>query len=194
MKKEIIFATSNSDKAKEIGKLLPDWTVYSLKDLNFHEEIPEEQDTLEGNAEQKAQYVWDRFGKACFADDTGLEVRALNGRPGVYSARYAGENCSYRDNVNKMLEEMKGKEDRQARFRTSICLILSEEEKHYFDGISNGEILREIRGDGGFGYDPIFLPEGEQQSFAEMSLDRKNAISHRGRAVKQLSEFLRLID
>jgi len=194
MKKEIIFATSNSDKAKEIGKLLPDWTVYSLKDLNFHEEIPEEQDTLEGNAEQKAQYVWDRFGKACFADDTGLEVRALNGRPGVYSARYAGENCSYRDNVNKMLEEMKGKEDRQARFRTSICLILSEEEKHYFDGICNGEILREIHGDGGFGYDPIFLPEGEQQSFAEMSLDRKNAISHRGRAVKQLSEFLRLID
>jgi XTP/dITP diphosphohydrolase len=194
MEKEIIFATSNQDKAREIEKILKAWKVLSLKDLEFYEDIPEEQDSLEGNAQQKAQYVWDRFKIPCFADDTGLEVKVLNGRPGVYSARYAGPNCSYEDNVNKMLFEMKGKKNRDARFRTSICLILSESTKYFFDGICSGEILSEVRGEGGFGYDPIFLPKGESLSFAEMSLERKNAISHRGRAVAKLSQFLEAMD
>ncbi len=191
---KIVFATGNPDKVKEIQKLLEGWEVLSLADLNFHEEIPEDYDTLEGNAEQKAQTIWDCFGLMCFADDTGLEVEALDGRPGVYSARYAGPDCSYLDNVNKMLSEMNGVKNRKAQFRTSICLILNGQRKEFFNGICEGEILHHITGADGFGYDPIFKPLESELSFAEMSLEAKNQISHRGSAVRKLAAYLKEIN
>ncbi len=189
--KELIIATNNEHKVKEIKAALADkFQVLSLKEVGITEEIPEEQDTLEGNALQKARYIHEKYGKNCFADDTGLEVEALNNAPGVYSARYAGEPCNSDNNITKLLQEMNGKTDRNARFRTSIALILDSKE-YLFEGEVQGEILSERHGTDGFGYDPVFQPEGYETSFAEMTLEQKNEISHRGRAVQKLVAFLR---
>lgn len=175
----------------EVSKMLNDCVlIKSLSEMGLAGEIPETSETLEGNALQKAMWVWERTGKSCFADDTGLEVEALDGRPGVYSARYAGEHCTFDDNVNKMLAEMDGKTNRKACFRTVICLIENGEPK-YFEGRVDGVILTERYGEGGFGYDPIFMPDRFAVSFAEMPLEVKNRISHRGRAVAKLVEYLK---
>ncbi|HRY98469.1 MAG TPA: RdgB/HAM1 family non-canonical purine NTP pyrophosphatase [Bacteroidales bacterium] len=197
---KLVFATHNEHKLKELrsklSQLGPDrvhWEIFSLDDIGCTEEIPEPHETLQENAMAKARYVWERYSLPCFADDTGLEIDALDGRPGVYSARYAGEGCSFADNVLKVLKEMKGEHRRSARFRTVIALIL-EGEGHYFEGQVEGSILEEGRGDGGFGYDPVFMPEGYALSFAEMPLSEKNRISHRARAVEQLIEFLAMVD
>lgn len=187
---ELIFATNNKHKLQEIRAILDGIVnVKSLADINLSGDIPETADTLEGNALQKAQWVFQRTGKACFADDTGLEVDALGGRPGVYSARYAGEQCSFKDNVNKLLGEMEGKTNRAARFRTVICL-LSDGEPQYFEGRVDGTILTEPYGTEGFGYDPIFMPKRFAVSFAEMPAEIKNRISHRALAAKQLAGYL----
>ena len=164
--------------------------IQSLKDINLEGDIPETSDTLEGNATQKAEWIYNRIGQDCFADDTGLEVEALDGAPGVYSARYAGEGCSFADNVNKLLKAMDGQTNRKARFRTVICFI-ENGEKHYFEGIVNGTIIEKGSGNMGFGYDPIFVPDGYDISFAEMPLDEKNKISHRGLATQKLVEYLK---
>lgn len=186
---EIVFATHNLHKSEEVSAILG--SSYQIK--NLHDigcpEIPETADTLKGNALQKAQYVVDHYHVNCFADDTGLEVEALGGRPGVYSARYAGEGCTYQDNVKKMLEEMRGETNRKACFKTVIALIL-DGEQYFFEGRVEGEILTEQRGTDGFGYDPIFRPSGFRQTYAEMSAMSKNTISHRARAMQQLKEFL----
>lgn len=186
---EIVFATHNLHKSEEVSAILG--SSYQIK--NLHDigcpEIPETADTLKGNALQKAQYVVDHYHVNCFADDTGLEVEALGGRPGVYSARYAGEGCTYQDNVKKMLEEMRGEANRKACFKTVIALIL-DGEQYFFEGRVEGEILTEQRGTDGFGYDPIFRPSGFRQTYAEMSAMSKNTISHRARAMQQLKEFL----
>ncbi len=164
--------------------------IKSLNDIGLAGDIPETADTLDGNALQKAQWVYERTGLDCFADDTGLEVEALDGRPGVYSARYAGEHCSFDDNINKMLSEMQGKTNRRACFRTVICLIENGEPR-YFEGRVDGQILTERYGKEGFGYDPIFMPDRFAVSFAEMPLEVKNHISHRGKAVAKLVEYLK---
>jgi len=186
---DIIFATHNQNKAEEVSAILgPDYHVKNLREIGCPE-IPETADTLQGNALQKAQYVFDHYHVNCFADDTGLEVEALDGRPGVYSARYAGEGCSYQDNVLKMLEEMRGVTNRKACFKTVIALIL-DGKKYFFEGRVDGEIMTEQHGTDGFGYDPIFKPLGFRQTYAEMSLLSKNTISHRARAMQQLKMFL----
>jgi len=188
--KKIIFATNNAHKLEEVRHYLKDlYQVISLKEIGFTEEIPEPYETLEENALTKSKTIYEKFGIDCFADDTGLEVEALDGAPGVYSARYAGPNCSFEDNVNKMLEEMQDKQNRKAQFRTVVSLILNGEE-FYFEGIVKGEIARERSGAEGFGYDPIFIPNGFDSSFAQMGLSEKNKISHRGRAIAKLVEFL----
>ncbi len=188
--KTLIFATNNAHKLQEVKEMLDGIVlIKSLKEMNLEGDIPETADTLEGNARQKAQWVQERTGMDCFADDTGLEVAALDGRPGVYSARYAGEHCSFDDNVNKMLQEMQGKEDRRACFLTAICLLLDGQE-FLFEGRVDGAILTERHGEEGFGYDPIFMPDRFALSFAEMPMEVKNRISHRGRAVAKLVEFL----
>ncbi len=187
----LIFASNNAHKLSEIRNLLDNIVeIQSLKDINLDGDIPETSDTLEGNATQKAEWIYSRIGQDCFADDTGLEVEALDGAPGVYSARYAGEGCSFADNVNKLLKAMEGKTNRKARFRTVICLI-ENGEKHYFEGIVNGIIIEKGSGNMGFGYDPIFVPDGYNISFAEMPLDEKNKISHRGLATQKLVEYLK---
>ena len=187
----LIFASNNAHKLSEIRNLLDNIVeIQSLKDINLDGDIPETSDTLEGNATQKAEWIYSRTGRDCFADDTGLEVEALDGAPGVYSARYAGEGCSFADNVNKLLKAMEGKTNRKARFRTVICLI-ENGEKHYFEGIVNGTIIEKCSGNMGFGYDPIFVPDGYNISFAEMPLDEKNKISHRGLATQKLVEYLK---
>jgi XTP/dITP diphosphohydrolase len=163
--------------------------IKSLKDIGFEGEIPETQSTIEGNASQKANYIHDRFQCNVFADDTGLEIESLHGEPGVYSARYAGANCSFKDNCEKVLKNLQGKSNRRARFKTVISLILNQTE-YAFEGIVEGEILEDYKGEGGFGYDPIFKPLGYDHTFAEMPLELKNSISHRGKAVKQLVDFL----
>ena len=190
MKMKLVFATNNAHKLEEIREMAGgQYEIVSLKEIGCQEEIPEEQDTLEGNALQKARFVKERYGADCFADDTGLEIAALGGEPGVRSARYAGEGHDSEANMRKVLAKMEGADDRRARFRTVIALILDGEE-HLFEGEVRGEILREKHGAEGFGYDPIFRPEGFAESFAEMSLDAKNAISHRGRATRALIRFL----
>ena len=190
MKMKLVFATNNAHKLEEIREMAGgQYEIVSLKEIGCQEEIPEEQDTLEGNALQKARFVKERDGADCFADDTGLEIAALGGEPGVRSARYAGEGHDSEANMRKVLAKMEGVDDRRARFRTVIALILDGEE-HLFEGEVRGEILREKHGSEGFGYDPIFRPEGFAESFAEMSLDAKNAISHRGRATRALIRFL----
>lgn len=191
---DIVFATHNRHKSEEACQILgPRWTLRNLHDLGQTEEIPETADTLQGNALQKAQYVYDKYHLSCFADDTGLEVEALNGAPGVYSARYAGEHCSFADNVNKLLHEMQGKNNRRACFKTVVALIL-DGKTHFFEGRVDGTIIESPRGGEGFGYDPVFVPDGFNETFAEMSAEQKNKISHRGRAMAKLIEFLQNID
>lgn len=187
---ELIIATNNAHKVEEIKSTLPEgYNVLSLQEVGITEEIPENQDTLEENALQKARYIYEKYGKNCFADDTGLEVAALDNAPGVYSARYAGVGCSSKDNVAKLLREMDGEDNRMAQFRTVIALIIAGEE-YLIEGKVVGKILTEQTGEGGFGYDPIFQPLGATQSFAMMDLEAKNAISHRGRAVRKLIALL----
>ena len=188
---DIVFATNNMHKLEEIRAVVGDrFRILSLADIGCFEDIPETADTLEGNASLKARYVKDRYGKDCFADDTGLEIEALQGRPGVYSARYAGPGHDHRKNMDKVLLEMRDQDLRKARFRTVIALILGKEE-HHFEGIVEGDIRRSKSGDKGFGYDPIFQPEGYQVTFAEMEMKEKNRISHRARAMAGLIDFLR---
>jgi len=187
---ELIFATNNRNKAEEIQHLIPQSIrVLTLEDVGLTEDIPEDQDTLEGNASQKSRFVYDRFYKSCFADDTGLEIDALEGRPGVFSARYAGEDKDPQANMDKVMEKLKDEDNRRARFRTVISLILEGREL-FFEGVVEGHILREKRGEEGFGYDPIFLPEGSSLSFAQMPMNMKNRISHRSRAIKKLANYL----
>lgn len=187
----IVFATHNKNKLSEIRNILKNYDVVGLRDIGCETDIVEDADNLQGNAKIKADFVTDNYHMNCFADDTGLEVEALNGAPGVYSARYAGEGCSYHDNVVKLLEAMKGITNRKARFRTVIALNLNGEQ-YFFEGIVNGKILEEEHGEGGFGYDPIFQPDGYEETFAEMPMEIKNKISHRGRAVQKLVEFLHI--
>ena len=190
---KIVFATNNPHKLREIREITDGKIeILSLADIGCHEDIPETADTLAGNALQKARFVRERYGYDCFADDTGLMVDALDGRPGVYSARYAGEHCSPADNVRKLLAEMEGKQDRSARFETVIALILRGEE-HLFTGRVDGRSLEAPEGEGGFGYDPVFLPDESDRCFALMSDEAKNAISHRGRATLKLIEYLKQI-
>jgi XTP/dITP diphosphohydrolase len=204
---KIVFATNNKHKLEEIRSILgEDFEVLSLSDIGCHEDIPETSDTLEGNAMQKAQYVFDKYGYACFADDTGLEVEALGGEPGIYSARYAaldGDDSISHDseaNMAKLLRKLEGIENRKARFRTVIALITNAplpfgegmgERLQLFEGIVNGSIIRERRGGEGFGYDPIFQPEGYDKTFAELGNEVKNHISHRARAVQKLADYLK---
>lgn len=189
--KTLVFATNNAHKLEEVRAILGnDFQIASLKEIGCHDDIPETADTLEGNAMQKAQYIKDKFGMDCFADDTGLEVEALNNAPGVFSARYAGPGHDSEANMKKLLHEMEGKENRKSRFRTVIALLLDGKE-YTFEGIVKGNIIEEKRGDSGFGYDPIFVPEGYDLTFAELGNDIKNKISHRAEAVKKLSAFLK---
>ncbi len=187
---KLLFATNNKHKLTEIRQILePRFTILGLKDIHCTDELPETHNTLEGNALQKAQYVFDKYHVSCFADDTGLEIEALKGAPGVYSARFAGPCCTYEDNVVKVLKLMSSVENRKARFRTVMALIL-EAHIYYFEGCIEGVILKENRGTSGFGYDPIFQPIGMAKTFAEMSPEEKNTISHRGLAINKLTKFL----
>lgn len=192
---KIVFATNNKNKLAEIRDMLGDKIeVMSLADINCHEDIPETADTLEGNALQKARYVFDKYGMSCFADDTGLEVDALGGEPGVYSARYAGgEGHDSEANMAKLMQKLGDNDNRKARFRTVIALITGsgDDGVKLFEGVSEGDIIREKRGGEGFGYDPIFRPEGYDKTFAELGHEIKNKISHRARAVQKLVEYLK---
>jgi len=188
--KELIFATHNANKAKEVKALLPHLKVQSLSEIGFHDEIPETGAKLEDNALIKARTIYKATGKPCFADDTGLEVEALNGAPGVYSARYAGEDGNSENNMDKLLAELDSMTNRKAQFRTVIAYINNIGKEYLFEGSVQGEILQARQGGEGFGYDPIFLPEDETESFAEMSAERKNAMSHRGRAMRKLVVYL----
>ena len=189
--KQLCFATNNKHKLAEVSQILEGkYELLSLQDIGCHEELPEEQDTLEGNSRQKAEYVWQNHNVSCFADDTGLEVEALDGAPGVYSARYAGPQRSDSDNIQHLLQNLEPHQNRKARFRTCITLILDGKE-HQFEGIVEGTISEEWKGNKGFGYDPVFVPDGYDRTFAEMSAAEKNAISHRGRAVQRLVAFLK---
>ena len=189
--KKFVFATNNSHKLKEVVAIAGNQIeLLSLKDIGCHDDIPETADTLEGNALQKARYVYERYHVDCFADDTGLEVEALGGAPGVYSARYAGEGHNAEENNRKLLHELEGKDNRRARFRTVFALIINGKE-HLFEGIVRGEIITKKRGVAGFGYDPVFQPEGFTQTFAEMGDEQKNRISHRALAVQKLCNFLK---
>ena len=191
---ELVFATNNQHKLKELQAILGDKIhLLSLKDIGCFEEIPEEHPTLEGNARQKALHVFEKYGYSCFADDTGLEIDALNGEPGVYSARYAGPEKDAVANMDKVLHKLEKINNRKARFRTVIALITSDREE-LFEGKVEGEIFGEKRGDSGFGYDPIFLPDGFDKTFAEMNLADKNKISHRGKAVQKLINYLKTFE
>ena len=189
---QIIFATQNPNKVKEIQNQIGEiHEIESLLDLNYLEELKETQETLEGNALQKARFVFSKFGKACFADDTGLEIEALNGEPGIYSARYGGPEKSFEKNMDLVLYKLEGQTNRKAQFRTAIALLDKNGKEHLFEGICKGEILKGKIGEGGFGYDPIFRPEGYQETFAQLSMETKNKISHRGIAVSNLIKFLK---
>ena len=190
---ELVFATNNAHKLEEVRQILGDrFKVLSLNDINCHDDIPETGDTFQDNALQKARYVKEHYGYDCFADDTGLEVKALGGAPGVHSARYAGDHDS-EANMTKLLSELEKKSDRSAQFRTVIALILNGQEV-LFEGIVTGKIAHERHyGDGGFGYDPIFVPDGYTETFSQMSSQGKNLISHRGRAVRKLADYLKLL-
>ena len=188
---ELLFATNNQHKLREIQEILGnDFRILSLREVDLDIEIPETQETIEGNAIQKARFIYERSGKNCFADDTGLEIEALGRRPGVYSARYAGEGCSFDDNVEKILLELSGNDNRKACFRCVICLIADGME-YTFEGRVDGVITEERKGSDGFGYDPVFQPEGHHQTFAEMPAYLKNGISHRGKAVMKMVRFLK---
>ncbi|HZX74359.1 MAG TPA: non-canonical purine NTP diphosphatase [Cyclobacteriaceae bacterium] len=187
---KLCFATNNAHKLDEIKAILgKKFEIISLKDIGCSEELPEERNTIEGNSLQKADYVFYHFDIDCFADDTGLEVEALNGAPGVYSARYAGEQRNSEDNIDLLLKNLHGVENPKARFRTVITFIRPQE-IHQFEGVVEGIILKERRGKGGFGYDSVFLPNGFEKTLAEMSMDEKNQISHRGRAMENFVQFL----
>jgi XTP/dITP diphosphohydrolase len=188
---KIIFATNNKHKIEEIRQALGDqYEIVGLQDIGITEDIPETQNAIEGNAIQKALYIYNKYKINCFADDTGLEVDALDGRPGVLSARYAGKGCSYDDNVNKLLLELKCFKNRKARFRTVIALI-EEGKITTFEGIVEGHIAEEKFGEKGFGYDPVFIPDGYNRSFAEMKLNEKNKISHRVKALQKFINFIK---
>ncbi len=188
---KLVFATNNRHKLRELQQILGNSIqLLSLTDIGCNDEVPENQETLEGNAAEKAFYIYNKFGYNCFADDTGLEIDALDGAPGVYSARYAGPEKLASDNMAKVLREMEEINLRKARFRTVISMVIDGKEKQ-FEGIVDGEILREARGTEGFGYDPIFRPDEFSESFAEMDAEVKNKISHRGRAVEKLVDYLK---
>jgi len=187
---KLVFATNNLNKLSEIRDLVPTGIeILSLRDINCNEELPETNPTLEGNALQKAKYIFDNYGFNCFSDDTGLEIDALNGEPGVYSARYAGEDCKSEDNMNFVLEKLEGINNRTAKFRTVIALIVDGKET-LFEGECKGRMTKIKSGVDGFGYDPIFKPKGNDITFAEMTKNEKGAISHRGKAVDKLVRFL----
>ncbi|MDG1730592.1 MAG: non-canonical purine NTP diphosphatase [Algibacter sp.] len=191
---QLVFATNNLNKIKEVQSLIPsNIKLLSLKDIGCFEDVPETQETIEGNATQKAEYIKAHYGYDCFADDTGLEVEALNGAPGVYSARYAGKQRDAHDNMNKILENLKNKPYREARFKTVVALHLNNKLKT-FTGICEGAITKTKQGEGGFGYDPIFKPKGFNKTFAEMDLSLKNKIGHRGKAITKLVDFLNSIE
>jgi XTP/dITP diphosphohydrolase len=188
--KQIVFATNNKNKLREMREIMEGlYEVLSLEEIGCHEDIIEDADTIEGNAKIKADFVTNKYHVDCFADDTGLEVEALGGAPGVYSARYAGEHCSFDDNIDKLLHALDGNTNRKAAFRTVICLIEGGTPR-YFEGKVTGCILTERYGQEGFGYDPVFMPDRFAVSFAEMPLDVKNQISHRGLAVAELVKYL----
>lgn len=188
---KLVFATNNKHKLDEVRKITAQHgiEIVSLADIHCQDEIPETANTLEGNALQKARYIQNKFGLDCFADDTGLEVEALDNAPGVYSARYAGNCHDSEANMQKLLHEMEGKNNRKARFRTVIALLIKDKQ-YYFEGIVNGAIATKKRGANGFGYDPVFIPEGYDETFAELGDAVKNQISHRAKAVEQLGQFL----
>jgi XTP/dITP diphosphohydrolase len=187
--KKLVFATNNPHKLAEVRALIPQWQILSLSDIGCFDDIPETELTLEGNAQLKANFVTQKYGFDCFADDTGLEVTALNGAPGVFSARYAGEKANPEDNIQKILTNLLNKKNREAQFRTVIALNL-DTKTFLFEGICKGNILKEKTGVSGFGYDPIFQPQGYDSSFAQMSKEEKGAISHRGKAIRKLITFL----
>lgn len=188
---DLLFATNNLHKLREIREIMgQDFRILSLNDAGLDIDIPETRDTLEGNAAQKAQFIYENTGMNCFADDTGLEIDALDGRPGVYSARYAGEGCSFDDNIDKILLELSGIENRKACFRCVVCLI-TEGNQHLFEGRIEGVITLGRRGTDGFGYDPVFLPDGHRQTFSQMPAYLKNGISHRGRAIEKMVKWLK---
>lgn len=190
MTKKLCFATNNKHKIREIQSLLGlDFHLLSLEDIGCFQELEETQNTIAGNSAQKAQFIYANFGQDCFADDTGLEVEALNGEPGVFSARYAGNHRNSEDNMDMLLQKLKGESNRAARFRTVITLIINGKQ-HQFEGIVEGVIALERKGNKGFGYDPLFIPDGYKLSFAQMDLEEKNNISHRARAIQALVSFL----
>lgn len=189
---KICFATNNQHKIQEVNKLLgKGFELVSLEQIGCFEELPEEQDTLEGNSQQKAEFVYQHYGISCFADDTGLEVKALGGAPGVYSARYAGDERNGEKNIQMLLKNLNGIHQREAQFRTVITFIAENKESVQFEGVVEGEIITEKAGSEGFGYDPVFLPKGYDRTFAQMSMEEKNTISHRANAVNRLVSYLR---
>lgn len=190
---KIVFATNNTNKLNEVKALLPQIEILSLQDIGCFEDIPETANTLEGNAILKANFVTKKYCYDCFADDTGLEVEALNNTPGVFSARYAGKDADSEKNMAKLLLELNNKSNRSAQFKTVVALNLNKEQ-HLFEGICEGEILNKKQGEKGFGYDPIFKPSGFDTSFAQMNMEEKNTISHRGKAIKKLIEYLNVIN
>jgi XTP/dITP diphosphohydrolase len=191
---QLVFATNNANKIKEIRSLLGGlFEIITLQEAGIDIDIPEPHDTLEENAREKSSVIYKMTGHPCFSEDTGLEVMALGGAPGVLSARYAGEQKSAADNITKLLQELKGKTDRSARFRTVISLIIDGQE-HQFEGVSQGRILEQAQGNEGFGYDPVFAPDGEDRSFAEMGLAEKNQYSHRARAFAGLAAYLKKLE
>jgi XTP/dITP diphosphohydrolase len=187
---KLCFATNNSHKLEEVRHAIKHFQIVSLEEINCFEELPETRDTLEGNSLQKAEYVFDKYKVPCFADDTGLEVEALNNAPGVYSARYGGPQRNADDNINLLLTNLQGKSDRQARFRTVITLVGFRPIPVLFEGIVSGVITLDKSGTSGFGYDPVFLPDGYSKTFAEMTMDEKNKLSHRAQAVQKLEAYL----
>jgi XTP/dITP diphosphohydrolase len=186
---KICFVTGNKNKLREVQSLLSNYKIVSLNDLNFLEDIPETENTIQGNAELKARFINNKFSIDCFSDDTGLFIDSLDGNPGVKSARYAGDNCNSDENIDLVLKNLKNISNRNASFRTVICLIKNNN-TYLFEGVVNGKITEERVGNDGFGYDPIFIPEGYHKSFSELTIDEKNAISHRGIAVNKLVNFL----
>ncbi len=188
-KLKLVFATNNKNKLKEVQAMLTNFEIVSLADIDCFEDIPETAKTLEGNAKIKANFVTEKYGLNCFADDTGLEVEALNNEPGVYSARYAGEVNNAEGNMSKLLNNLDNNSNRNAQFRTAVALNI-EGKQYLFEGICKGSILTKKQGNSGFGYDPIFMPTGFNKSFAEMNLDEKGSISHRGKAIEKLVTFL----
>lgn len=190
---KLVFATSNQNKAAEVAKMLPDhFEILTLKDIGQLDEVPETSATIQGNAIQKSTFIFEKFETSCFADDTGLEITALDGEPGIFSARYAGEQRNDQDNMDLVLERLKTQSDRSAQFRTVISLNINDIQL-VFEGIVKGTILKEGRGTNGFGYDPIFEPENCGKSFAEMNMDEKNSYSHRARAFAKMIEYLNLL-